>query len=127
MISWITAIASGVPARPVGASLESTYFSKLAPTGLAGTPEAIAVIQEITRHYYGDENAVHHQGYKKSHPKGSDYLHKATPAGPDQVDTAIAKLDKIRSGLVKDVALVNAGKWPENLLAIAFYDAPATV
>jgi hypothetical protein len=125
LIDRIDAMKTGlVKAR---ASFGAFVDAKVAAAGLAGTPEAIVVIQEVARHYYGDENAVHHQGYKKAFPKGSEYLKKAIPAGPDKVVAAIAELDRIRGYLVQDVALINARKWPEHLLAIEFDPAPAGV
>ena len=123
MIDKIDDMKSGL--SQARASFEAYVGSKLNPTGLAGTPEAVAVIKEITSHYFGDENAVHHQGYKRQYPTGSGFLGQAIPAGPDKVDAAIAELTLIQNHLEQDVVLINSGKWPQHLLDIKFNDVPA--
>jgi hypothetical protein len=107
-------------------SFEAFTDSKVAQSGLAGTPEAIMVIAEVTRHYFGDQYAVHHQDYKKTNPKGSSYLGKAFPGGPDKVDTGIAQLSQIARNLSQDLALINGGKWPQHLFDLKFEDDPGS-
>jgi hypothetical protein len=53
----------------------------LGAASLSGTPEAIAIIKEITAQYFGDENAISHQGYEKYYPKGRYLLAQAIREG----------------------------------------------
>jgi hypothetical protein len=113
--------------------------------GLNGTPEAIVLIKMISKHYFGDEYAARDDGYAKSYPNGSDFLKDFTvklydatgtqtitqagagyPAAPkpDPFQTALDKLDEISTSLQQDLAKVQEGGWPDNLLKFKWDTAP---
>lgn len=117
----------------------ASFADSLMPTGLPNTLEAISVIKVANKHFFGEENALHHPKYlerytkfekdydelKEEERQNRFYSKDDTLKGDDKIDVAINNLNKIADGLQADIDLIEKEKkWPKNLLNLKFEDDP---